>query len=71
MFSLVLRRQLLMKVTPRTATVLTGVVMAALALIGYGVTGSVFGAIVGFVIGALLPGVILRLLRRRRGPSHG
>jgi len=66
LFDLVLCQQLLLAVSPRVATLLTGVVMVMLALICFVLTKSVYGALGGLAIGALLPGGVLRVLRRRR-----
>ena len=65
-FDQVLRRKLLLEIKPRTATVLSGVGIVVLSLLGYVLTESLLGAAAGGVLGVLLPGVMLRVLRRRR-----
>ena len=66
LFALVLGQQLLMNVSPRAVTALTALAMAVLAGLGILMTGSVYGGVGGVVVGALLPGAVLRGLRRRR-----
>jgi len=65
-FDQVLRRKLLLGVKPRTATVLSGVGILILSFFGYVLTESLLGGAAGAVLGVLLPGVMLRMLRRRR-----
>lgn len=60
------RRVLLMDVPPRAATILWAVAMALLAFTGYAITESLVGALVGAVVALFLPGVVMRMLRRRR-----
>jgi tight adherence protein B len=65
-YDMVLRRALLMDVSPRSMTVLTGIVTFLLAFAGYVLSGSLIGAGLGIVAGLLLPVGLLRWLRRRR-----
>ncbi len=62
----VLRDKLLIDVNPRSATVLTGIGIVVLGLIGYAVTGSDVGAIGGLAVGFVLPYAVLYYLRRKR-----
>jgi len=65
-YGTILRSNLLIDVDPRTVTVLFAVAMAALAMLGYGITRSLWGVLVGLVVGAFVPAVVIRYLRRRR-----
>ena len=62
----VLRDKLLIDVNPRSATVLTGIGIVVLGLIGYAVTRSDVGAIGGLAVGFVLPYAVLYYLRRKR-----
>jgi len=62
----ILQGALLLKVGARTATVLTAIGVVFLAFIGYGLTESVFGAILAGAVGVLLPNHVLKYLWRRR-----
>ncbi|MBN1941810.1 MAG: type II secretion system F family protein [Phycisphaerae bacterium] len=63
----VLRHSLLLDVSPRFVTVATGAIMLFLGLLGYIVTsGSLAGTLLAGGAGVLLPGAVIRLLRRRR-----
>ena len=65
-YDAILRGQLLIDISPRMATVLSGVGVAMLAMMGRMITRSVFGAIVFGAIGLMLPSLVLRFLRKRR-----
>jgi len=62
----VLRRNLLLDIKPRTATVLTGVGIVILAFFTYSLTGSLIGLFLGGAVGVLLPPAVIKSLRRRR-----
>ena len=62
----VLGGSLLMSIKPRTVTVLSFCLMLLLASVAYLITGSLLGAIVGFVFGLLLPTVFIKHLREKR-----
>ncbi len=65
-YDLIFRRALLIDISPRLITMVTGMVILVLAFMGYALTQSVWGVIpLGFV-GALLPHAMIRYLRRRR-----
>jgi len=61
----VLRRSLLLDVSPRAVTVGSIVVFFFLGLVG-AMIGGFWGAIVGAIVGVFVPTVVLRYLRRRR-----
>ncbi|MDY6913610.1 MAG: type II secretion system F family protein [Planctomycetota bacterium] len=65
-FGKVLRGRLLIDIQPRTATVLWLAGMAIFAGLGLAVTRSFLGALVGAVLAAAAPTVLLRVLCRRR-----
>ena len=65
-FDLVLRRRLLLDVTPRTATILTAIAMLGLALIFYAGTRSLLGGCLGIAAGAALPSVAMKMLAWKR-----
>ncbi len=65
-YNLVLRRQLLTNVAPKTAMLFTFLAMGLFAIIGWVLTGGPIGSMVGAFLAALLPGPVLRWLRRRR-----
>ena len=65
-YDMVLRRALLMDISPRSATVLSWIVTFVLALAGYVLSGSLIGAGLGIVAGLLIPIGVLRKLRQRR-----
>ena len=65
-FDVVLRGSLLLNVKPRTATIAAGIGMVLLALILYALSGSILGVLMGIGIGAVLPSVVLGILKRRR-----
>ena len=62
----VLRRQLLTSISPRLAIVMTGVLMALLAIMGYVVTNGFVGAVIGGAIGAFAPPMVVKAMRKRR-----
>ena len=64
-YDVVLRRRLLMDVSPRAASLMSGMVIILLGLLGYGVFGW-FGAVIWAVVGLFSPPFILRRLQRRR-----
>ncbi|MHC4982802.1 MAG: type II secretion system F family protein [Planctomycetota bacterium] len=61
----VLRRALLMRISPRAATIFGVALIFLMGLLGYGIAG-LWTAIIGGAIGLLLPNVIVKFLRRRR-----
>jgi len=65
-FATVLQRRLLLDVRPRSATILSAIAVAFLAMVGYLLSGSLLGAVLGAAGGVLLPTVLLRTLVRRR-----
>jgi tight adherence protein B len=65
-FDTVLRGQLLMSVSPQAMQVLVWGMMVLIGFIGYMATGSVWGGVLFFGFSLLLPGLILKILRRRR-----
>ncbi len=65
-FDLILRRRLLLDVTPRVATILTAIAMLGLALIFYAGSGSLLGACIGLALGAALPSVAMKMLAHQR-----
>jgi len=65
-YEAVLRRALLLNVSPRTVTLLTAAGMALLGAIGYAISSGVLGALMAAALGALFPTVLLRVLRKRR-----
>ncbi|MBN1554278.1 MAG: type II secretion system F family protein [Phycisphaerae bacterium] len=63
----ILRHSLLMDISPRMVTVLTGAMMLFLGLVGYVVTaGTLPGTLLAAGVGLILPGLFIRYLRRRR-----
>lgn len=66
LYEKVIRGQLLMDISPRTATVIGGILTAFFALLGWSMTASVFGAILFGALASFLPNAILKILRRRR-----
>lgn len=65
-FDRVLRRQLLMDVSPRSATVASLVFVVVCGALGYLLVGSVVAVLLFAAIAAVVPSLVLRLLRRRR-----
>jgi len=65
-YDTVLRRQLLMNVSPRAAIVMTVLFVVAMGLLGYGVDPGPIGVLAGLAIGVVTPPLVLRSLRRRR-----
>jgi len=65
-YDTVLRRQLLMNISPRAAMVMTIFVVVAMAGMGYAVNQGLVGILVGGTVGILTPSFVLRSLRRRR-----
>lgn len=65
-YAVVLRSKLLIDVKPRLVTVLVGIEIFVMALIGYSLTGSGLGAVFGLAVGVFLPYAVLRRLRVRR-----
>ncbi len=65
-FADILNRRLLLAVTPRSATVLTLVGVAVLAVGGFLITGGMLGAFLGAAVGIVLPPLVLRALAQRR-----
>lgn len=65
-YDLIFRRALLMDISPRTITLLTGAVILVLGFIGYGMFRSPLGVIPLALLGALVPHWWIRYLRRRR-----
>ena len=61
-----LRGRLLIDVKARWVTVFTIVGVVVLGLIGYAVSGSIWGFIIGGGVGVLLPVAAMRILARRR-----
>ena len=66
MYDRVLRRQLLMNVSPRTVTLLAAAGVVFLGAMGWGVSSSFLGGLLGAAAGAPLPALVIKLLRRRR-----
>lgn len=66
MYDRVLRGSLLLDVNPRTVTWAGLGAVALLALVGYSAIHHVMAALVGAVIGMILPPVLVRYLKRRR-----
>ncbi len=66
MFGTVLRSTLLLDVKPRAVTLLCGLAMAVLGAVGFLATESFLGVVLCGAVGAILPPVFLRMLRRRR-----
>jgi tight adherence protein B len=64
-YDLVLRRRLLWRTPVRSVTVVVFVLTGLVALLGYVVTGSVFGAIIFGLLSGLLPPMLLKWLQRR------
>jgi tight adherence protein B len=60
-----LRRNLLIDISPRAATILSIIVILLLGFLGY-VIGGLWAAIVGGALGVFLPAGVLRYLRKRR-----
>jgi tight adherence protein B len=65
-FDRVLRRKLLLGISPRAATVITLVGILLVTLIGYALSGTMFIALLVGAVSLLGPVMILRLLERRR-----
>ena len=65
-YTSVLQGALLMDVSARSVTVLSGLGIIALGLIGYALSGSLIGVLPGAAAGVFLPDLLLRVLRRRR-----
>jgi len=61
-----LRGGLLIDVRPRTVTYLTGAGMVVMALLCYGALNGWLGMVLGLGVGAFLPPIFVRVLRRRR-----
>jgi tight adherence protein B len=66
MYEVVLQHNLLMDVRPRSVTLLGAALMIVLALLGYVMTGSALGAVLGLGVGAAGPPVVLWQLKKRR-----
>ena len=62
----VLGGSLLLTIKPRSVTILTLAAMACLALLAYGMTFSVVAALLGMLVGVLLPTTLIRRLRTKR-----
>ena len=62
----VLRRQLLINVSPQTVTAVSVLIVIVLGLVGYALTESIFGVIFCCAAGAAMPTVILKILAARR-----
>ncbi len=65
-YDTVLRRQLLMNISPRAAMVMTIFFVVAMAGLGYAVNQGLVGVLAGGTVGILTPPFVLRSLRRRR-----
>ncbi len=65
-FDVVLRGRLLMDVTARQATVLSGLAVAVCGVIGYAALGGTLGGLAGVAAGMALPYVVLKSLTQRR-----
>lgn len=65
-YSLILRSQLLMDISPRLVTVASLLGVVCLAAIGQMITGSMIGLFAGAAVGVYLPTVLLRTLARKR-----
>ena len=65
-FDTVLRGQLLMSTSPKGIQVMVWMMMFLVAFVGYVALGSIWGAVLFFAFSLLLPGLILKILRRRR-----
>jgi tight adherence protein B len=63
-YDTVLRRQLLMNVSPRAAMVMTIFVVVAMAGMGYAVNQGLVGVLAGGTVGILTPPFVLRSLRQ-------
>jgi len=62
----VLGGSLLMTVKPRTVTVMSFMLMFILAFVAYLITGSMFGAFAGVLLGLFIPTVFIKHLREKR-----
>jgi tight adherence protein B len=65
-FDRVLRHALLLDVSPRAMTIVTLVVIVLIGVVVFLLAGSLTGALIAMALAALLPGVVLKSLRRRR-----
>jgi tight adherence protein B len=65
-FERILQGNLLLDVPGRAATLASGVLLVALAAIGAMLTTSVVGLLIGAAFGAILPAMVLRMLKGRR-----
>jgi tight adherence protein B len=65
-FDEVLRRKLLLDISPRSGVVLSLGVTLGLTIWLYTLTESVLGGLIGLAIGLTLPSLVLRYLRRQR-----
>lgn len=65
-YDLILRRALLLDIPPRMVTAGTVMIMLVLGFVGYAVTRSVVGVLMGGAVGVFLPHALVRYLRRRR-----
>lgn len=65
-FDDILRSKLLLNIKPRTATILSALGMLVLASIGYLMSGSYLGVLIGLAIGVVLPSAAMRYLAKRR-----
>jgi tight adherence protein B len=65
-FDTVLRKRLLMSISPRTATVISAAVIVFLALVGRALTSSLLGAALFGAVGVYLPTAAMKYLSRRR-----
>jgi tight adherence protein B len=65
-YDTVLRQRLLMSISPRSATVISAVVILFLALVGRALTSSLLGAALFGAVGVYLPTAAMKYLSRRR-----
>lgn len=65
-FDEVLRRKLLLDISPRSSVAISLVVTVGLTIWLYYLTESVLGGLIGLTIGLTLPSLVLRYLRRQR-----
>ena len=65
-YGAVLRYNLLLDVSDRSVTALTGLAMFMLAALAYLALRSVLAVVIALAVGAMLPPLIIRLLRKRR-----
>ena len=66
-YGFILRNSLMLDIPPRLVTILTVTMMVLLGFIGYSALGgSLIGTVLAGSVGILLPGAVIRILRRRR-----